>query len=137
MTAPPLVFATASYAYLGDDLVRAGRFEPGAVEITAFPDGERYQRVDTPVSGRDVVLVAGTISDADTLELEVSDDGPGFGGNGSGRRGAGVGLGHTRERLSLLYGSRGTLTVGDRDGGGGSVRIRIPWRVESAAGNPA
>src|SRR6185369_15606425 len=65
----PLVFATASYGYLRGELVRAGRFDAGAVEVTAFPDGERYQRIVTPVSGRDVVLLAGTISDGDTLEL--------------------------------------------------------------------
>ena len=65
----PLVFSTQSYAYLRDDLARAGRFDPGSVEVATFPDGERYQRLATPVSGRDVVLVGGTVSDADTLEL--------------------------------------------------------------------
>jgi ribose-phosphate pyrophosphokinase len=64
-----LVFSTRSYGYLRDDLVQAGRFEPGSIEAATFPDGERYQRLVTPVSGRDVVLVGGTISDADTLEL--------------------------------------------------------------------
>jgi ribose-phosphate pyrophosphokinase len=39
------------------------------VEVKQFPDGERYQRVLTDVDGREVVLVGGTISDADTLEL--------------------------------------------------------------------
>jgi ribose-phosphate pyrophosphokinase len=64
-----LVFSTQRYAYLRDDLARTGPFDSGAIEVSTFPDGERYQRVSTPVSRRDVVLVGGTVSDADTLEL--------------------------------------------------------------------
>jgi ribose-phosphate pyrophosphokinase len=64
-----LVFSTQGYAYLRDDLARTGPFDLGVIEVSTFPDGERYQRVSTPVSGRDVVLVGGTVSDADTLEL--------------------------------------------------------------------
>jgi ribose-phosphate pyrophosphokinase len=41
----------------------------GEVETQTFPDGELYQRILTPVEGRDVVLVAGTVSDGDTMEL--------------------------------------------------------------------
>ena len=66
---PPLVFSTRRYAYLRDDLAPLGPFEPGAVEVSTFPDGERYQRVATPVAGRDVVLIGGTVSDEDALEL--------------------------------------------------------------------
>jgi ribose-phosphate pyrophosphokinase len=64
-----LVFSTRHYAYLRDDLARIGQFEAGVVEAATFPDGERYQRLATPVAGRDVVLVGGTISDEDALEL--------------------------------------------------------------------
>lgn len=71
--------------------------------------------------------------DGETLEIEVSDDGPGFGAAG-GPGPEGVGLANTRERLALLYGERGTLECGDRPGGGGRVRIRLPWRT---AGAPA
>ena len=73
--------------------------------------------------------------DRDALEIEVSDDGPGFGADIAGAGGAsgignrGVGLANTRERLALLYGARGTLECGNRSGGGGVVRIRIPWRT--------
>ena len=66
--------------------------------------------------------------DGDTLEIEVADDGPGFGTRAQGTA-DGLGLANTRERLSLLYGARGSLECGDRPGGGGMVRIRIPWRV--------
>ena len=64
-----LIFSTQRYAYLRESLVALGGGDPGAVEVATFPDGERYQRVETPVSGRAVVLVGGTVSDADTLEL--------------------------------------------------------------------
>jgi ribose-phosphate pyrophosphokinase len=64
-----LVFSTQRYAFLRDDVARIGGFEVGSIEVATFPDGERYQRVGTPVSGRDVVLIGGTVSDADTLEL--------------------------------------------------------------------
>jgi sensor histidine kinase YesM len=74
--------------------------------------------------------------DDDALEVEVSDDGPGFGGTDAERVG-GVGLANTRERLALLYGMRGTLACSDKPGGGGMVRIRIPWRVNVAAESPA
>lgn len=46
-----------------------GDFELGTVERTEFPDGEHYRRVATASRGRDVVLLGGTISDHDTLEL--------------------------------------------------------------------
>ncbi len=65
----PLVFSIQRYAYLRDDLLRVGQFELGSVEATTFPDGERYQRLASSVSGRDAILVGGTVSDADTLEL--------------------------------------------------------------------
>jgi ribose-phosphate pyrophosphokinase len=65
----PLLLSTQAYLYLRDDLGRATGFETGDVEVDTFPDGERYQRVAAEVSGRDVILVGGTISDADTLEL--------------------------------------------------------------------
>ena len=47
-----------------------------------------------------------------------------------------MGLANTRERLALLYGARGTLECGDRPGGGGRVRIRLPWRDAPAAARP-
>lgn len=65
----PLVFSTAAYAYLGAAIAAAGGWEEGRVARRAFPDGERYLRVDAEVADRDVVVVGGTITDADTLEL--------------------------------------------------------------------
>jgi ribose-phosphate pyrophosphokinase len=64
-----LVFATQAYQYMREDLCRAGRFDNGRVESRRFPDGERYQRLVDDVDGRDVVIVGGTVSEADALEI--------------------------------------------------------------------
>ncbi|HLU67171.1 MAG TPA: ribose-phosphate pyrophosphokinase-like domain-containing protein, partial [Kofleriaceae bacterium] len=65
----PLVFATRAYEYLADELCRLGPFEAGSIERRTFPDGEHYRRLEVPCDGREVVLVGGTISDDDTLEV--------------------------------------------------------------------
>jgi len=71
--------------------------------------------------------------EGEVLAIEVADDGPGFGtapGPGDAIDGeTGVGLANTRERLALLYGGRGSLVAGDHPGGGGVVRILIPWHT--------
>jgi sensor histidine kinase YesM len=66
----------------------------------------------------------------DALEIEVADDGAGFAEAGG--DGRGVGLANTRERLALLHGGRAVLECGDREGGGGRVLVRIPWRTAAA-----
>lgn len=65
----PVVFATQRYAYLQAALCQGGTFHPGAIVREQFPDGERYQCFQEDVAERQVILVGGTISDADTLEL--------------------------------------------------------------------
>ncbi|ACY12971.1 ribose-phosphate diphosphokinase [Haliangium ochraceum] len=67
--AQPLLYTTAAYAYLGDELRASGGFAAGEIEQQQFPDGERYRRLLTPCDDRDVILLGGTISDSDTLEL--------------------------------------------------------------------
>jgi ribose-phosphate pyrophosphokinase len=67
--AEPLVFSTQSYDYLGTAVAQLGGWELGAVTRRTFPDGERYQRIDTDPADRDIILVAGTTDDAATLEL--------------------------------------------------------------------
>jgi ribose-phosphate pyrophosphokinase len=64
-----LLFTVASYAYLESAFLSAGDFERGTVERKRFPDGERYIRIVDDVWGRDVVLLGGTPSDLDWLEL--------------------------------------------------------------------
>lgn len=66
----PIIVATHRYAYLGDELAQSIAASSRArVETKAFPDAERYLRLLDPVHGSDVVLVGGTVSDDDTLEL--------------------------------------------------------------------
>jgi ribose-phosphate pyrophosphokinase len=65
----PLALSTGSYTYLRDDLCAVAGLTPSHVEERRFPDGERYLRLIDDVFDRDVVLVGGTISDEDTLEL--------------------------------------------------------------------
>lgn len=65
-----LVFSTTRYAYLANELVHlVPNAQLGRVETSAFPDGERYQRVIDAAHSRDVVLVGGTVDDEATLEL--------------------------------------------------------------------
>jgi len=64
-----LLFSTAAYAYLADDLAPITGGQLGSIDRESFPDGERYLRLATDVARREVVLVGGTISDSDTLEL--------------------------------------------------------------------
>ncbi|MBK6517031.1 MAG: ribose-phosphate diphosphokinase [Polyangiaceae bacterium] len=65
----PLLFTTSQYAYFEPALFAAGRFERGAIERKSFPDGERYLRLAAESWGRDVVLLGGTPTDLDWLEL--------------------------------------------------------------------
>ncbi len=64
-----LVFSTQSYNYLKDRILASGHYEAGVIEAKTFPDGEHYYRFGSLIENREVVLIGGTISDADTLEL--------------------------------------------------------------------
>ena len=54
---------------MADALCDRSLFERGEVTRKRFPDGERYLRIETESAGRDIVLVGGTITDSDTLEI--------------------------------------------------------------------
>ncbi len=64
-----LIFSTRSYAAMGAELAALSGWPTGQVQVKDFPDGERYQRILTEPAGESIVLIAGTQSDADTLEL--------------------------------------------------------------------
>jgi ribose-phosphate pyrophosphokinase len=65
-----LIFSTAAYTYLKDEvLALAPQLVDGVVESQVFPDAERYHRIVSTVTNQDVVLIGGTIDDANTLEL--------------------------------------------------------------------
>jgi sensor histidine kinase YesM len=75
---------------------------------------------------RKVTLRLSAQADEDELILTVEDDGAGGIMEPSVRaRGAGIGLVNVRERLALLYGSKGTLASG-RNGEGYTAVLRLP-----------
>jgi ribose-phosphate pyrophosphokinase len=67
--AQKLLFTIESYAYLETSFLSGGLFEQGRIERKVFPDGERYLRLMNDAWGRDVVLLGGTPTDRDWLEL--------------------------------------------------------------------
>jgi ribose-phosphate pyrophosphokinase len=64
-----LLFSIPSYEYLEPGFLAAGDFEQGKTERKYFPDGERYLRITSDLWGRDVVLLGGTPTDIDWLEV--------------------------------------------------------------------
>ncbi len=64
-----LLFTIPSYAYLEPSFLAAGDFEHGEIERKNFPDGERYLRILPDLYGRDVVLLGGTPTDSDWLDV--------------------------------------------------------------------
>lgn len=64
-----MLFHTAAYAHLAEAVCALSGADAGEVERKIFPDGERYLRLRDPPAGRDAVVLGGTISESDTLEL--------------------------------------------------------------------
>lgn len=69
MTAERLVYSTEAYAYMLPAFAEAAQAREGALERRRFPDGERYLRIGDDPRGRDALILGGTVSEADTLEL--------------------------------------------------------------------
>jgi len=67
--AQKLLFTIPSYEYMRPRILAAGDFEVGAIERKNFPDGERYMRLAADSWGRDVVLLGGTATDLDVLDV--------------------------------------------------------------------
>ena len=66
------------------------------------------------------------------LCVTVTDTGLGFAGAAGGETaGTGIGLANIRERLSLLYGSKGTLTIANNPVGGTIVTITVPYTAHT------
>jgi len=64
-----ILFAIKGYEYLAEKILACGDFEKGELEVSHFTDGERYQRIISPIENRNAVLIGGTVNDAATLEL--------------------------------------------------------------------
>ncbi len=68
------------------------------------------------------------------LKIKIDDDGPGFSQEAE-AAGTGIGLANTRARLSQLYEDRAQLLTSNRDKGGASVTLLIPFHLsEDASG---
>ncbi|HPI55634.1 MAG TPA: ribose-phosphate pyrophosphokinase-like domain-containing protein, partial [Chitinophagaceae bacterium] len=67
--ASKILFSTAAYDYLKNELLVQNELISGQIESKLFPDGEIYHRLNTEVKGEDVILIGGTIDDANTMEL--------------------------------------------------------------------
>jgi len=65
----PLVYSTHAYSEMASEITWLVGGARGAVAVQPFPDGERALTLTTSPAERDVVLVGGTVSDSDTLEL--------------------------------------------------------------------
>jgi two-component system LytT family sensor kinase len=75
------------------------------------------------------VEVSSRVSDGDTLELRVRDDGNGFVETAAGNRREGVGLANVRSRLTHLYGAAHRFEVRPLAEGGVEAIVRIPCCV--------
>ncbi|AFM06110.1 ribose-phosphate pyrophosphokinase [Bernardetia litoralis DSM 6794] len=66
-----LVFSTQKYAYFREAFVEKEKaiFEKGKLEHKVFPDGESYYRILSKLQSREAVLIGGTVSENDTMEL--------------------------------------------------------------------
>ncbi len=65
----PLVYSTRAYSEMASEISWLIGGARGAVEVHPFPDGERSLNLISSPAERDVVLVGGTVSEQDTLEL--------------------------------------------------------------------
>lgn len=65
----PVVFSTGSYRYIAEALCATTGYTLGEVVRDTFTDGEHYYRIETDVDHKKAVLIGGSISDEDTLEM--------------------------------------------------------------------
>jgi ribose-phosphate pyrophosphokinase len=65
-----ILFSTTSYGYLQQAVVKCNStLIAGNIDHHIFPDGEVYHKITTDVTQQDVIVLGGTISDVDTMEL--------------------------------------------------------------------
>jgi len=64
-----ILFSTMAYEFLKKEIITLSGWETGDIFSKSFPDGEHYQRILTDVTNLDVILIGGTIDDANTMEL--------------------------------------------------------------------
>lgn len=72
-----------------------------------------------------------------SLHLTIEDNGPGLTVPPEEAMRRGIGLSNTAERLQSLYGGSQRLVLENRAEGGLRVRVEVPWRITTRAGEPA
>lgn len=68
------------------------------------------------------------------LVMEITDNGSGFEGGGKKDSFSGIGIENVKERLQLLYGANGSITVHSSVGAGTIVHIELPARTKEDLG---
>ena len=64
-----ILFHTQEYQYLAEKLLATNNFEKGELEFSHFSDGESYQRINSTIENRDIILLGGTVNDQSALQL--------------------------------------------------------------------
>ncbi|MFY9826613.1 MAG: histidine kinase [Thermoanaerobaculia bacterium] len=108
------------------DPAAAGALVPSLLLQPLVENAVRHGNAER--AGRGAVAVRAR-READTLILEVEDDGPGETERHPERREPGLGLAATAERLKLLYGEAQTFSAGNGERGGFLVRACLPFRT--------
>ena len=117
-----LEFAVSIPAALGDVPL------PPGMLITLVENAIKHGIEPHPPGGRIDVTVRAT---DDRVELDVADTGAGL--VDVPVHGTGIGLANVRERLSLLYGERATLELGENAPRGFRARIAFPREAPASA----
>ena len=126
--------------YLAIEQIRAGRLrvkvevapelmEARVPNLILQPIVENAIRHGISKSSSAGLVEIGARRENGSLLLSVRDDGPGVPGGGR----EGVGLRNTRARLARMYGDGQRLEVGNADGGGALVTLRLPFQAGPAA----
>lgn len=64
-----IIFSSSSYGYLAEEISELLKIEKGVIKSEKFPDGEKYHRIINEVEDRPALLIGGTVSDSETLEI--------------------------------------------------------------------
>ncbi|MBC8379250.1 MAG: ribose-phosphate pyrophosphokinase [Planctomycetes bacterium] len=68
---PTIVFSGTSNPALAESVCRYLNLEPGKVEVSCFPDGEKFIRLESDVRGRDVYVIQSTCAPVDQNLVEL------------------------------------------------------------------
>lgn len=64
-----IILSTKNYEYLAKQIADNLGLNLGKKQVEYFPDQERYMRIDEDLINQNVIIIGGTISDSDTLEI--------------------------------------------------------------------